>query len=200
MASPETLTLYTALELAHSYPTDGQRGVCLEDLVHKTCDNDGILVIVKLKVCKSYFYHKVDLESRLKSATPNLNICPLDCSVIYGSERVPQEPVNLPTFTEFPGHEVEGHEVFYSNRGLENDMLYFDHVENQGTSVSNSIPAQREDFNSELVDFFNTINEECNASPNSQDEPTERPQAETVFLASLQTLPDDDELDPVDTH
>jgi hypothetical protein len=112
MASPETLTLDTALEVAHSYPTNGQCGVCLEDLVPRMCGNDKILVIVKPKGCKSCFYHKVCLESWLKSATPNLNICPLDRSVIYGNERVPQQPVNLLTFTEFPGHEVDGHEVF----------------------------------------------------------------------------------------
>jgi hypothetical protein len=83
---------------------------------------------------------------------------------------------------------------------LDNDTLNFDHVENQGTSVADFASTLREYLNSELVNFFNTVDEECNASPNSQNEHTERPKAETVFPVPFRTLPDDDELDPVDTR
>jgi hypothetical protein len=39
----------------------------------------------------------------------------MDRNVFFGTESVPQWPSNLPTFASFLGHDIEGHEAFYTN-------------------------------------------------------------------------------------
>ncbi|KAF1829029.1 hypothetical protein BDW02DRAFT_584026 [Decorospora gaudefroyi] len=65
---------------------------------------------VTTQVCgPTHFFHRICITSWWTSATPNLNTCPLDRTVCYGSERVCQTAVNVPDFAEFLGHDPELH-------------------------------------------------------------------------------------------
>jgi len=65
---------------------------------------------VVTKVCgDKHFFHRTCIESWWKSGNPHLNTCPIDRTLCYGDVRVPQEPVNLPTYTTFPGHDPHAH-------------------------------------------------------------------------------------------
>ncbi|KAI4691011.1 uncharacterized protein J4E88_002488 [Alternaria novae-zelandiae] len=118
---PHTLTLSTALEACHS-PSGEKCAICQESLEdappvyapadEHTSDTDcqADMEAVVTKVCgDKHFFHRTCIESWWKSGNPHLNTCPIDRTLCYGDVRVPQEPVNLPTYTTFPGHDPHAH-------------------------------------------------------------------------------------------
>jgi hypothetical protein len=182
MADPTTLTIDTSLEVCLQYQPDELCGVCLQALDTKSSDGQQ-MVIVQTKVCSDkHHFHRVCLMAWFCSSTPHLNVCPMDRNVLFGTERVPQRPSNLPTFVSFPGHDVEGHEAFYANHPLENETSDFEALEEELRSTHEmfqtlllarehgsisrpehrrEVPQEREYLNDDLVSFFN--DEESNS-------------------------------------
>jgi hypothetical protein len=118
MVDARSLTINTALEVCQTYPQDWHCDICkcsLKPTSEDATDPTGTEVVIT-KVCgDKHHFHRACIEAWFRSGTPHLNECPLDRKILYGTERVPQAPVNLPGYTEFPGHDVEGHEEFYSS-------------------------------------------------------------------------------------
>jgi hypothetical protein len=121
MIDAPQLTLKTALEPCASFSPDEQCGVCLERLADSPPNTEGAgsstdSNIVQFKVCgNKHAFHKVCILAWLMSAKPNLNTCPCDRNVVYGTEPVRQSVWNPSQYVEFPGHDVAEHEDFYAN-------------------------------------------------------------------------------------
>lgn len=127
VVDPHTLTLSTALEARYS-PSGEKCAICQESSEdappvcdpadEHTSDTDcqANLKAVVTKVCgDKHFFHRICIESWWKSASPHLNTCPVNRTLCYGHVRVPQEPVNLPTYTTFPGHDPHAHGTVHSD-------------------------------------------------------------------------------------
>lgn len=152
MVYASTLTIDTALEVGHNYPQDGKCDICLQSLVptgpvEDTFEPDDAEIVIT-KVCgDKHHFHRICINAWFHSSTPHLNECPLDRKVLYGTERVPQEPVNLPHFVQFPGHDVDEHEEFYATHPSPDsqdpdDLFYGDGPD--------------EWLDENMVDFFNS--------------------------------------------
>jgi hypothetical protein len=119
MVDASTLTIDTALRVCYTYPQDGKCDICMCSLMpaspveETTASSDTEIVITKVCGDKHHF-HRACINAWFRSGTPHLNECPLDRKILYGTERVPQQPVNSAGYAEFPGHDPEGHEEFYS--------------------------------------------------------------------------------------
>jgi hypothetical protein len=137
MVDASTLTIDTALDICQTYPQGGKCDICMSSLMptsaeYTTESNNTEVVITK--VCgDKHNFHRACIETWFRSSMPHLNECPLDRKILYGTERVPQQPINLAGYTEFPGHDVEGHEEFYSSHHVLNgsgsglpDLFYSD--------------------------------------------------------------------------
>jgi hypothetical protein len=126
MTNPQTLTRRTCLEICQLYLPNEKCGVCFEPLspvgqdlqdsrelapsTGRVSDNE----IVKTKVCgDAHFFHRICIMSWLTSTNQGFNECPLDRNILYGTERIPQPMFNLPSFVQFPDHDVAGHAEFY---------------------------------------------------------------------------------------
>jgi hypothetical protein len=139
MVNPATLSIDTALEVCSQYKPDEECGVCLEPLDAKPSQSEDT-AIVHTKVCgNKHHFHRTCIMAWFCSATPNLNICPLDRTVLFGSERVPQMPLNLPTFAAFPGHDVDVHEEFYANQSNDNEVLQFQDINERLRNMLNML-------------------------------------------------------------
>ena len=125
--NPHTLTLSTALEARYS-PSGEKSAICQESSEDappvydpaeehtSATDYQADMEAVVTKVCgDKHFFHRNCIESWWKSGNPHLNTCPIDRTLCYGGVRVPQEPVNLPTYTTFPGHDPHAHVTVQSD-------------------------------------------------------------------------------------
>jgi len=84
------------------------------------------------KVCgDKHFFHRICIESWWKSGNPHLNTCPIDRTLCYGGVRVPQQPVNLPTYTTFPGHDPHAHVTVHLGRISADDMNFITCARNE---------------------------------------------------------------------
>ncbi|KAH3972364.1 hypothetical protein HBI56_000300 [Parastagonospora nodorum] len=120
MVDASTLTIDTALETCHNFPQDKSCAICLFSLVPEPSRDDsanpGETDVVIAKVCgDKHHFHRTCIMAWFNSGHLPLNECPMDRNVLYGYQRVPQFPVNLPELTFFPGHNPEDHEAFYAN-------------------------------------------------------------------------------------
>jgi hypothetical protein len=160
MIDPTTLSIDTALECCSQYKPDEECGICLEALVTKPAQSEDTAV-VQTKMCgDKHRFHRACIMAWFRSATPNLNICPLDRTVLFGCSRVPQMPLNLPRFTEFPGHAVEEHEEFFANQreaaALELEILAERIHDAPQARENDYIPGQERMYlDDDLVAFFN---------------------------------------------
>ena len=126
MTCSASLTIHTALETCESFPRDEKCGICIELLSNAPAVTSQTVSenvsqdhadheVVKTKVCgDAHFFHRICIMAWFHSATPNLNTCPIDRNVLFGTERIAQPLSNVPSYVEFPGHDVEDHEEFYA--------------------------------------------------------------------------------------
>ncbi|KAI4950806.1 hypothetical protein J4E86_007312 [Alternaria arbusti] len=141
--NPHTLTLSTALEARYS-PSGEKCAICQESLedtppVYDPADEhtsntdcQADMEAVVTKVCgDKHFFHRTCIESWWKSGNPHLNTCPIDRTLCYGGARVPQEPVNLPTYTTFPGHDPHAHGTVHLGPLSADDMDFITSARNQ---------------------------------------------------------------------
>ncbi|KAI4670597.1 uncharacterized protein J4E79_000883 [Alternaria viburni] len=141
--NPHTLTLSTALEARYS-PSGEKCAICQESLedvppVYDSTDehtpdtnHQAGMEAVITKVCgDKHFFHRTCIESWWKSGNPHLNTCPIDRTLCYGGVRVPQEPVNLPTYTTFPGHDPHAHGTVHIGRLSADDLNFITSARNQ---------------------------------------------------------------------
>ena len=120
MVDASTLTIDTALQTCHDFPQDGSCAICLFSLVPEPSGDGGVNAeetdVVIAKVCgDKHHFHRTCIMAWFNSGQHPLNECPMDRNVLYGTQRVPQFPVNLPELTFFPGHDPEEHEDFYAS-------------------------------------------------------------------------------------
>jgi hypothetical protein len=149
MIDPSTLTIDTALECCSQYNPEEECGICYEALGIKPAESEDATV-VQTKVCGGkHYFHRVCIIAWFRLAMPNLNICPLDRTVLFGSERVPQMPTNLPSFVDFPGHDVEEHEEFYANQPQQRVAEQRERALDEGL-----VEQEREDLDGNLVSCF----------------------------------------------
>lgn len=149
------LNMESCYKICEVPPPDGQCGICLAPFIPSAPDEHN--TVVKTKVCDHYF-HKDCIDAWFQSATPNLNVCPLDRLVLYGVARVPQTPVNVPGWAPFPGHNVYEHDAV---NGLPdaNARIGMTHGANDGLGFTFGALSPEHDFlNPGLTDFFSGDN------------------------------------------
>ena len=122
--NPEMLTINTALETCRPCPTNEKCAICLEMLTEappnykntgatpaeassepkkptaadSTTEPDSDSDAVKTKVCgDAHFFHRICIMSWFTSADPNLNSCPMDRRLLFGSHLVRQRVADIAT-------------------------------------------------------------------------------------------------------